>query len=1252
MNRVFKKVIILISAAVATVCLGMAVACVDKVENNNISVTLISDSGESKEFQTLAGDPLPTVETEDREFVGYWTDSDYTQSYTETTVPDTDITLYYKLEYIYYNLTVVYGEGRTQDIGQVARGNDVTLPKVLPLKGQELAGFATEPGGEVVFPADKPIKNAGEKGESVTLYAVWTSPSDSDFKIEDGVVVEYNGNASSVTLPSTATSLAAGAFKGNTASAAITSLTIPDSYVSLECGSLEGLTSLESLTVPFIGGSATKNRFIAYLFGAEKYTDNTYSFSMYSDGTSFYIGNADTDSLLIPQTLRTVRVTESVRDIAEGAFYSMYSLENLVLDYPQDLTKIGDYAFANCYNFGLDNTLGVTICPEWLSYVRTIGEGAFKSYTGDTESDVKSITTESGTIAELVDYEMPLNNFSAIPELTNIETIGDDAFYYCSLISNITFGENLKSIGDQAFLYTFSLKTLRFPDSLEKLGSFAFSGTGASVVEFGTGIRSIGGMAFAQSSSLIDVTFSGSNVPLLSGGQPFSNDVEDTINDTWNIVLQEGFSINVPKGSEEKFLSAPDWAEYVAYINPDETGLDNVYWSDGEKWGATFDFVSDYAVVVTDPVLSFISTVAGDSSFAETCGTEYPLRYELLTAEKYAQLSGETVSLYANQQIIHLWHPELVSQYGTQIELYFVISDLPYASGNSRVLVPVLQTPEFAGVTLGSENEGYTVSFDKLGLFTLSQIADGKKVSVAAPNGTYYSDIQVNIPGVSYTILYYNDNFEVIGSLNLVSADYTGSDSAAVLTEAKEGASFLIIDSAYNGGNELYLRGDGTAYMIIDDNGFKEYTATVAESASAKFGDENYTVTFTSFKDAEGKAVEGLTGKAVLSGFNGETYTRADITVGDFTYMLVNAEDSVQIYNNIDGDISVVIPQKPVVGTSDSWRYRKLSDPEVLASVELYTCGSLSYYRLYEDGVLVDYGTAQLAANGALTLKANLGTADVSGTIGEDGLTMGGKLYVPYAKDEDITIVQISQSMFGSEYVFTIKADGYGNMFIRVEEWSTTYPNNNIYYLGTYTEGDPAVIGGVEYKMLVFTGKVHIDSEVQETADTLWIIYDATNISLRGSSSDSPFVAQLLGVYSPTEASQVVVTDEYGCKVFEINIDIYENVTYTQYTYTVDKDGNVEYTALEQGNVSYFIPVYGEDNSISYFVAVGSDGRVMFSVRPSDNSSSDDEEETAPSEFTIVYDGGQLVTYEDKALTVDVSSLETLNGSGATFGNV
>ena len=86
-------------------------------------------------------------------------------------------------------------------------------------------------------------------------------------------------------------------------------------------------------------------------------------------------------------------------------------------------------------------------------------------------------------------------------------------------------------------------------------------------------------MAFAQSSSLIDVTFSGSNVPLLSGGQPFSNDVEDTINETWNIVLQEGFSINVPKGSEEKFLSAPDWAEYVAYINPDETGLDNVYWS-------------------------------------------------------------------------------------------------------------------------------------------------------------------------------------------------------------------------------------------------------------------------------------------------------------------------------------------------------------------------------------------------------------------------------------------------------------------------------------------------------------------------------------------------------------------------------------------------------------------------------------------------------------------------------------------------
>ena len=211
---------------------------------------------------------------------------------------------------------------------------------------------------------------------------------------------------------------------------------MPQTYTSIECGAFEGLTGLEMLTVPFVGGSRTANRFLAYTFGAETYEDNTYSFAGYSDGSSLYMGDQHMEDQLLPLTLKTVRVTESVSDFAEGAFYAPMRWKTSCCRIRKTCAAWGTYAFAHCLSFGYDSALGLAISPAWLRYVTSIGDSAFESYTGNTSSTVQYVYPYGEEYpdyrAELITYEYPFNNLSSIPKLENIETIGSRAFYYAA----------------------------------------------------------------------------------------------------------------------------------------------------------------------------------------------------------------------------------------------------------------------------------------------------------------------------------------------------------------------------------------------------------------------------------------------------------------------------------------------------------------------------------------------------------------------------------------------------------------------------------------------------------------------------------------------------------------------------------------------------------------------------------------------------------------------------------------------------
>ena len=1257
MKRILKKTILLFLALAAFACAGIAVSCGGE---KTVPVTLLCEGQAAEVVEAKPGDSLPVLSVEDKDFEGYWTDAAYTQSYTGTTVPEGGITLYYKLHAQYYTVVFDFGDAGTLSY-EFCRGEDEVLPSVSPV-GIEVSGYTDTKGGTAIYLAGDSVRNLAQKGQTVTLYACGEITDVEDYVIENGTVTEYKGNSTALVLPLGATRVAAGAFLQNAASKNILSVTIPGTYTEIECGALEGLSSLTSLTTPFIGQSRTSNRFLSYLFGAEKYTDNTYSFSAYTDGSNFTIGDTNFENLVIPQTLRTVRVTESVKDIAEGAFYSAYSLENLVLDHPEDLKKIGNSAFENCFSFGYDTLLGVPVCPDWLAYVSEIGDRAFKSYTGNTESDVKSVTS-NGVTCDLITYAYPLNSLTRIPELTNAVTIGDEAFYYCAMLEGISFGKELKSVGESSFVFALSFGVLRFPDSLEKVGDFAFQGAGVTGIEFGTGIREIGVMAFVECANLEMISFRGDKVPVLTGKQCFSNSLTESVTENWNVVLNDGFGIYVPESAADSFRTAPDWVEYAAYVNPAAEVSAPVYWSaTGEGWDAKFEFTGGDVVFVTDPAKAFISTVdtaTSSMTYGNTCGTFYAMMCEELSAEEAAAVAGTpSVSLYGNQKVLHLWHPDLLGADGKPLQtLYLVVTELPYAAENGRVLVPVAKIASGEEITVGNASQAgsYVISYNKLGL---AEVREAGGETLAAPAGTYYTDI-AKADSLRYTVTYYNQNFEVLGVRTFV-LDASSAETDVPLYEQKDGYTVLKTDPAYNGGINLFLKGDGTAVIGYSVGNEKyEYTAAVTEKSSAEYGDEGYEVSFADFK-ANGGAVSELTGRAVFSGFDGTAYSRIDLTVGDFSYMIVNVQDEeawqISQYSNLSS-IKVKIPQYST-GLINSWRYKKLSETEISATVEIYGKGNSVYYReLDADGRVVSWGTVEYGQDGAFTL-----VAETSVTYSADGapsyaasearrdavlsdergsFEMDGMEFTFYNPKEDLTLIYAEEVVTGmSKYYNTVKTDGYGNIYILDESGSRA-----VMYLGTYTSKDILDLGA-EYRQFTFVGK-QVDSYGRPIAsakeEVLWVIYDESGLKVWSEeASDARWSASLIGIFTEEEDIQITVKDSFGYKLYDLTVTAYGSVKYVQYAYTLDRDGTAKYTALEQGDVNLFMPVFAEDGSVSYLVAIDYYGRIMFSVR-SDGAEG----------YVIVRDGGQSVAAGSVApITADPGELESLAQGGAVFGDL
>ena len=169
--------------------------------------------------------------------------------------------------------------------------------------------------------------------------------------------------------------------------------------------------------------------------------------------------------------MTSVAIPDSVQIIGKGAFSCCKSITSIVI--PKDVFLIGDYSFDFCSNLkniyvnkqnsNFYDIEGVLYCKNENSILR------FPCGKTDSHYSISEIVTKIN-IGAFKDC----TNLSSIELPKSVLTIGDDAFYNCTLLTEFILPEKVSSIGACAFGYCKKLTSIDIPTSLNYLGEDAF----------------------------------------------------------------------------------------------------------------------------------------------------------------------------------------------------------------------------------------------------------------------------------------------------------------------------------------------------------------------------------------------------------------------------------------------------------------------------------------------------------------------------------------------------------------------------------------------------------------------------------------------------------------------------------------------------------------------------------------------------------------------------------------------------------
>ena len=193
--------------------------------------------------------------------------------------------------------------------------------------------------------------------------------------------------------------------------------------------------------------------------------------------------------------LSSFTVTDKIISIGDKAFYDS-DISTLTFADRTNVLEIGEYAFYS------NNIFGELNLPAEISNI-----GAYAFYNC---SLVTSISFgENSKLYEIGNYAFRGTSISEIVIPANLQSFGS-AFYGITTLETVTFEPNcaVTEIADNAFTNCTSLSNIELPNGVYYIGASAFKSTALTTLNLGQNIQTIGASAF-ESSDLESVIIPG-----------------------------------------------------------------------------------------------------------------------------------------------------------------------------------------------------------------------------------------------------------------------------------------------------------------------------------------------------------------------------------------------------------------------------------------------------------------------------------------------------------------------------------------------------------------------------------------------------------------------------------------------------------------------------------------------------------------------------------------------------------------------